>query len=104
MVRARALQTESALPPRLSSVEALGGAAPSFRLTWTTSDDVSVLVQRRVRGRVAWLTLSGWLPPNVLEFTDEAVVVDTVYEYRLRGRDTSRIQTTPSDIVSTESA
>ena len=101
-VRARAFQRTAVSPPTLTSVERLPAPQVGFRLSFGADADVSSLVQRRVEGASAWVTLGSWLPVGTHQFDDTGVVPGAIYEYRLRGRNAAKIQTPLSNILDTE--
>lgn len=81
-----------AVPPQqpewVDAVRIEQGAAPTVRLTWTLSEDLQVLVQRRVATRAVWSTVAAWLPLGTTTFDDTTADPAVAYVYRLRGRDT----------------
>lgn len=101
-VHARALRTQAAFAPRLLTAERLTSPSVSVQLTWAAEPGLSVMVQRRVAGVGAWRSISGWLAAGTLTYVDAGVDAVARYEYRLRGRDASGIQTDLSNVLTTE--
>jgi hypothetical protein len=88
-----------AAPYAFAAVRVVQGTSSFVRLTWDVSEPLAVLVQRRQPGAVAWSILADWLAPAIASFEDATAAIDTAYEYRLKGRDSSRRQSAPGDTV-----
>ena len=104
VARGRAIRVQAAAPPVITSVTPITSPVPGFQVNWDAGVDLAVLVQRNAVGVPGWSTLGTWQPAGTASFVDTSVQAGVVYQYRLRGRDASGIQTDLSDPVSTGTA
>ena len=80
----RAFDDSSVAPPtwNSSSIDPQSGV---LTLNWFASDNnLSCLIQRRLKDSSAWENLSGWLPRGLYTFNDSQREEDEQYHYRLR--------------------
>ena len=74
-------------PSRIESISAIAKKG-EINITWTKSNNSSkYILQRRVVGETNWRTLNSGIVST--SFTDTTIVENTLYQYRVRGRNGS---------------
>ena len=99
--RTHAFRLDPPLRPELLSVQRLTAPVLAFRITWAAAADLAILVQRRAVGSPGWTSVGGgWLSAGTTSVDDAAVEAGKQYEYRVRGRDATGVQTDLSETIS----
>ena len=69
-------------------------------LIWSmASGDMQALVERRVAGTTAWLSLGTWLDAGVASYVDASASSDEDLEFRVRVKNTAGLQSAPSETI-----